>query len=160
MLTIADNVVSRPAAHAARQTLDLVSLHVPKAFGTSLCQVLIGHYGRHRIAGDYETFLEDDSSAIGRMERPALAPTTSVVHGHFPAARYAEVPARRRIAFLREPIRRTLSHYLFWVNEPRHGNPVHDRVLDERSSAAAMPPASISSVSSRSSIAIGRDSSA
>lgn len=132
MSTITDNVLSRAAAHAAGQTLDLVSLHVPKAFGTSLCEVLIGHYGRHRIAGDYETFLEDDRSAIGRMKRPALSPATTVVHGHFPAVRYAGVPARRRIAFLREPIRRTLSHYLFWVHEPKHGNPVHDRVLDER----------------------------
>ena len=136
MSTVTDSVVSRakprPAAVPVSRPLDLVSLHVPKAFGTSLCEVLIGHYGRHRIAGDYETFLEDDRPAVDRVARPALSPAATVVHGHFPAIRYAAVPARRRIAFLREPIRRTLSHYLFWVNEPKHGNLVHDRLLDER----------------------------
>lgn len=110
--------------------LELVSLHVPKAFGTSLRQVLMRHYGRRRVATDYTTFLEDDREGEG--VRPPLPRKVAAVHGHFPAARYASVPAHRRVAFLRDPVRRTLSHYFFWLNEPRHGNPLHDRMLDEK----------------------------
>lgn len=113
-----------------RSPLDLISLHVPKAFGTSLRQVLVRHYGRRRVATDYTTFLEDDRAIEDRA--PALPRNAAVVHGHFPATRYAAVPARRRVAFLRDPVRRTISHYFFWLNEPRHGNPLHDRMLDEK----------------------------
>ena len=131
-MTLTDIETNAAEFRPSSRPLELVSLHVPKAFGTSLCEVLIGHYGRHRIVGDYGTFLEDGRPGGGRTMRPALSPTAAVVHGHFPAARYAAVPAHRRIAFLREPVRRTLSHYLFWAGEPKHGNPVHDRLLDER----------------------------
>jgi hypothetical protein len=111
--------------------LELLSLHVPKAFGTSLAEVLLRHYGRHRIVPDYGVFIE----AVGaeeRMRRPVLPAGTSVVHGHFPVVRYADVAARRRAAFIRDPVRRTISHFFFWQAEPRHGNPLHDRMLDER----------------------------
>jgi len=114
---------------AAERPLELISLHVPKAFGTSLAEVLVVHYGRERIIGDYAIFLE--SSPEMRLWRPMLKPSTTVIHGHFPAIRYAGLPARRRITFLREPIQRLLSHFFFWQAQPRHGNPLHDRMLDE-----------------------------
>lgn len=114
----------------AGRPLDLVSLHVPKAFGTSLRDVLYGHYGRHRVACDYDTFLEDDRPEARRAGHLRLPASATVVHGHFSAVRYAAVPTRRRITFLREPIRRTISHYFFWVSGAKHGNPVHDRVVD------------------------------
>lgn len=119
---------SRDFVPEAVPTLDLISLHVPKAFGTSIGAVIARHYGERRVAADYENSLEDGPPT----EPPKLEPTVVAVHGHFPAVRYAGIPARRRVAFLREPIRRTISHYFFWLVEPRHGNRVHDKMLDER----------------------------
>lgn len=112
---------------AGGRPLDLLSLHVPKAFGTSIGEALAHHYGRARIFEDYGAFIEDKPP----LDKPVLPASAAVVHGHFRAARYAELAARRRIAFLREPVRRTISHYFFWLVEPRHGNGVHDRLLDE-----------------------------
>ncbi len=111
--------------------MELISLHVPKAFGTSLSEVLTRHYGGHRVLGDYGSSLET-CTGDRRMCRPVIAPSTTVIHGHFPAVRYAGMPARRRIAFLRDPVARTISHFFFWQVEPRHGNALHERVLDER----------------------------
>lgn len=123
-------VGARPIVETGSQPLDLISLRVPKAFGTSLREVLVGHYGRDRVLDDYGVFLES-SPADQRLDRPSIA-GASAVHGHFPAARYADMPARRRITFLRDPVARTISHFFFWQLEPRHGNVLHDRLLDER----------------------------
>ncbi|MBM3534062.1 MAG: sulfotransferase family protein [Alphaproteobacteria bacterium] len=112
------------------QPLELLSLHVPKALGTSLAEVLVGHYGRERIVGDYAISLEGSPPAM-RFWRPVLKTSTAVIHGHFPAIRYAGMAARRRVTLLREPLQRLLSHFFFWQAQPRHGNPLHDRVLDE-----------------------------
>ena len=121
----------RSAADSVGRPLDLISLHVPKAFGTSLCEVLARHYGRRRVVRDYSRFLEDPGSAKGPGLGPVLPTSAAVLHGHFPATRYASVPAHRRVTFLREPIQRTISHYFFWLTAPKHGNPVHDRMLDD-----------------------------
>jgi hypothetical protein len=120
----------RPDVEIATSPLELISLHVPKAFGTSLAEVLVGCYGRERVTGDYATFIESGASEM-RMWRPPLKPSTAVIHGHFPAIRYAKMPARHRMTFLRNPIQRTISHFFFWQAEPRHGNSLHDRMLDE-----------------------------
>jgi hypothetical protein len=116
-----------PALHM----LELISLHVPKALGTSIAEVLAGHYGKRRVIGDYGVFLES-ASPEQRLARPLLPPTAAAIHGHFPAIRYDGVPAQRRVTFLREPIGRAISHFFFWQAEPRHGNALHDLMLDER----------------------------
>lgn len=123
--------VGRHDAIAPVQPLDLVSLHVPKALGTSLGEVLIAHYGATRVAGDYGVSLESSPAEL-RLRRPVLPSSATVVHGHFPAVRYADQPARLRVTFLRDPVRRTISHFFFWQTEPWHGNALHDRLLDER----------------------------
>lgn len=127
----ADCGLARLQVQTASPPLDLVSLHVPKAFGTSLRDVLVRHYGRERVAEDYAVCMESCSSGEG-LARPSLPPSATVVHGHFPAIRYADLSARRRITFLRDPVARTISHFFFWQVEPRHGNALHDRLLDER----------------------------
>jgi hypothetical protein len=121
----------RPERELAVQPLDLISLHVPKAFGTSLGEVLAEHYGQRCVLRDYDTSLEADTGERC-LSRPDLQPETVAIHGHFPAIRYTDMPARRRITFLRDPVRRTISHFFFWQTEPRHGNALHDRLLDER----------------------------
>ncbi len=123
--------LARVQVQTASRPLDLVSLHVPKAFGTSLRDVLVRHYGRDQVAEDYAVSMESCSSGERRV-RPPLPPSATVVHGHFPASRYADLAARRRITFLRDPVARTISHFFFWQGEPRHGSALHDRLLDER----------------------------
>lgn len=118
-------------AEPATQPLELISLHVPKAFGTSLRDVLVAHHGPSRVLEDYGIPLESGSDER-RLAQPASMSGVAAIHGHFPAVRYADVPARRRVTFLRDPVARTISHFFYWQVEPRHGNPLHDRLLDER----------------------------
>jgi hypothetical protein len=112
-------------------TLELISLHVPKALGTSIAEVLVGHFGRRRVVGDYAVFLES-AAPEQRLGRPPMPAGAAVIHGHFPAVRYDGVRARRRVTFLREPVARAVSHFFFWQAGARHGNAMHDLVLDER----------------------------
>jgi hypothetical protein len=116
-----------PGTEPAGRLLELVSVHVPRTLGGPLAEVLVGHYGRQRVSYDYGIPLE----AASRASRQELPPSAAVVHGHFPAARYADVVARHRVTFLREPIARTISHFFFWLSRPRYGNPTHNRMLDE-----------------------------
>lgn len=110
--------------------LEVISLHVPRAFGSSIAEVLAGNFGQRHVVGDYGAALEGSSSEV-RLGRPSLPPCATVIHGHFPAARYADLPACRRVTFVREPVRRTVSHFFSWLSQPKHGNPVHNRMLDE-----------------------------
>ncbi|MEX0408462.1 hypothetical protein ABGN05_22640 [Aquibium sp. LZ166] len=55
-----------------------------------------------------------------------------VVHGHFWARKYEAVENAVRITFLREPVRRTLSHYFYWLATPAGGHSLHQHVLDTR----------------------------
>lgn len=117
------------ARPAGRFALDLVSLHVPKAMGTSMRLALETIYGRDKVAIDYNTFLDADEECHDLLHIPE---TARVVHGHFPARRYERLPADVRVTFLREPVDRMISHYYFWRRHVRHHHPVHDRMVAEQ----------------------------
>ena len=106
----------------------LVSIHFPKAGGTSLRVQLATALGDSlRLDYDHDPLTERG------METAPFPPGMRAVHGHFRAARYAGASAFW-LTFLREPIDNVLSVYLFWRVTPPHGNPVHDRFLAERPS--------------------------
>src|SRR5437588_8173170 len=102
--------------------IEVVSIHVPKAGGTSLVRSIIAAYGPTAVRLDYEDDPSDPCCSFnldpdGCCERTRLVPfdpTVRVVHGHLPAAKYAHLPDALRITFLRDPITNLISIHRFW----------------------------------------------
>ncbi len=122
--------------------VELLSLHVPKAAGTSFRGVLQAVYGENAVWSDYGQYVEDPELlfrkdpdlarriALDRLH--GLDGRVRVIHGHFPLGKYGLLPPGvKRITWLRHPLARLASHYYFWLTTDRHGNPVHDQLLDQ-----------------------------
>ena len=95
----------------------LISLHFPKAGGTSLATQL-QKLLPNQVAVDYD---HDPLTEAGGETAP-FPEGKRVVHGHFKPQRYACENAWL-ITFLREPVENLLSIYFYWRNLPEHGNP-------------------------------------
>ena len=100
--------------------LEVASIHVPKAGGTSFLGVLGAWYGE-----DLSWFYR----CAGRID--PILPWTRCVHGHFNADFLA---ARRRITWMRDPARRAVSHFYYWRATPPVAiiDPLHLDVLAGR----------------------------
>jgi len=96
----------------------LVFIHIPKAAGTSLQEIVVRHYqgGRgFRFTGDteqWESFKRAAPEENGRYD---------VIHGHvhFGVHEYLPDPATY-MTMLRDPIDRVVSHYHFVLSNPGH----------------------------------------
>ena len=107
--------------------LEIISVHFPKAGGTSLAGSLRVHFGED-LALDYD---HDPVHANYPLnEPPHLAPNIRVVQGHIRGDRYAG-PAFR-MTFLREPVSNLISIYFFWRAYPESAGQLHRRFLAER----------------------------
>jgi hypothetical protein len=111
-LTTRDQVQPARARLAPQR---VVSVHVPKAAGSSLHAQLVNLLGEDRVVLDL-THDPVSGSPAGAAAFPAGA---SVVHGHFPARRYAG-NAACWITFLRHPVDNVFSNFAYWrkVNGP------------------------------------------
>lgn len=111
--------------------IELISLHIPKAAGTSFRHVLSAVYG-HRLALHYGNRQSVDVS------------TAAAVHGHLKIGDYAaRFPEATTVTWLRNPVERIISYYFYWVRTPARGNPNHQAVLDNELSLvefAELPP--------------------
>ncbi len=107
--------------------LELISVHFPKAAGTSLAGLLREIYG-NALHLDYDHPPHDprEGEPIDRY------PIIRAVHGHFHAGRYDAFPSARRVTFLREPVDNLISIYFFWQAMAACGYPAHDRLLNEQ----------------------------
>ena len=117
----------------------LISVHIPKTAGTAFRTILSAHFGE-RLYLDYA----ERPLAPGfrwRRLKQRLKPehvaagfetAYDCVHGHFVAGKY-DAPDRpvRCIAWLRDPVERTISHYSYWKRVPDLRNP-DCRMLIER----------------------------
>ena len=95
-------------------TVELVSVHIPKAGGASLARILGQTYGR-RLSLLYqppEYPLSRKLRAYARMQfwRWWTFPGPRAIHGHFPASEYAHLPATF-ITFVRDPVAQRISTY-------------------------------------------------
>lgn len=109
----------------------IVSVHFPKAAGSSLKEQFV-HLLGDLVYLDYARgpLAADDSGISDFPEGKVL------VHGHFPAARYASSLATM-ITFLREPVDNLISIYFFWRAFAKPTNALHARFLAERPSLPA-----------------------
>lgn len=90
----------------------LVVVHTPKCGGTSLRATLRTAFGAKNMFVDYKKIDPD---------RPKAPPGSySVIYGHFPASKYADIQDAMWVTLLREPVDRVLSLYFNWRFYPLH----------------------------------------
>jgi hypothetical protein len=106
----------------------IISIHFPKAGGTSLRKQL----GVHFCSTLMLDFDHDPLGPHGRETADVLPEGIRLVHGHFRASRHAGIHNAFRFTFLRHPITNLMSIYYYWLDQPEHGNPVHTAFLAER----------------------------
>ena len=110
-------------------SLELVSIHVPKAAGTSLTRALQRHFG--------PTLLLDYGRNPFQSPEPApvkAGPEVRAVHGHFHAGRYTSARKAFSFTFLREPVDNLISIYFYWKSLPAAPMALHQRFQAERPS--------------------------
>jgi hypothetical protein len=87
--------------------VEIISVHIPKTAGTTFRNLLIQHYGINQVCTHYPDSPEVDGTRNVTAE-------TKVVHGHFFLREYLEkFPQAKKIAWVRHPITRLISHYFY-----------------------------------------------
>ncbi len=124
----------------------LISVHFPKTAGTSLLAALESHFG-DRLLQDYADRPINSGAARRNVHalqsclRNALPRAdleeVECLHGHFMPLKYAllRAPSRKSyIAWMRDPVERVASHYLYWTRDfdPRIAGQLHRRVVEEQ----------------------------
>jgi len=118
----------------------ILSLHVPKAAGNSLRELLHVEYGE-RFMGDYGDWSGFDTpeanarravrTAAMRARSAELEAKYDVIHGHFHADKYAGLfGSEQFVAFFREPYQQALAHYYFLQRNPQRDHP-EERIFHE-----------------------------
>ena len=106
----------------------LISVHFPKAAGSSLRAQLVAH-----LPDKFEEDYTHDPLGKYGQETAEFPAEKRIVHGHFRPDRYLNTDVFLA-TFLREPVENLVSIYYFWITCGEHGNPVHTRFLSERPS--------------------------
>lgn len=107
--------------------MKIISVHFPKAAGSSLKAQLVSTFGE-KLLLDYDHAPPTPAS----REFTSIPPDKRVVHGHFSAHRY-ECENAYRLTFLRHPVSNLISIYFFWSIMPAF-DALHQQFLDERPS--------------------------
>jgi len=99
----------------------LISIHIPKCAGSSVLNALAQSY-RMRLLKDYPWKNVDPAK---------VDPTVQCIHGHFPAAKYKNFPNARFVTWMRHPVDRLQSHYIYWKYRSKASTPARIKMLDE-----------------------------
>lgn len=110
----------------------IISIHVPKAGGTSTLTTLKQAYGDDHVLEDYGS---DPGNPISPCNldpegwlayRPINIPENIiVVHGHFKAQKYDLVKDAFRFTMLRHPLDNVISIYCYWRAIPPQPSALH-----------------------------------
>lgn len=117
----------------------LISVHFPKAGGTSFGRALVEALGAERVILDYQDNPADplapphlDPEGWARM-RPRDLGQAKAVHGHFHPGKYLALAGDLHfVTCLRHPVENLLSIHRFWTRLPSVGNGLHDYFLKHR----------------------------
>jgi hypothetical protein len=123
----------------------IVSIHTPKAGGTSMLNLWQRTFGMHRVMTDYldppanpgaEHALDPEGWA-GR--RPvSIAEDILVVHGHFKPQKYDLIEHAFRLTMLRHPVDNIISIYFYWKKIPPQPSALHQYFLSRNLSLLEM----------------------
>ncbi|NET78583.1 DUF563 domain-containing protein [Okeania hirsuta] len=95
--------------------LEIISVHVPKTAGTAFKKVLEQVYGFESVIVDYPGAHRKRFNNQWEARKSQI----KVIHGHFGVNKYEKYfPEAKKIAWIRHPIHRLISHYFFWLNHP------------------------------------------
>jgi len=110
----------------------LISIHVPKAAGSSFKKVLEHQYGGTLLP----IYKNELNKKIWNNERIDISLKYRAIQGHFPATQQLleSFPNAKLISWVRHPLNRIISYYYYWLKRPRHNNPNHDRFINEKPS--------------------------
>ena len=76
-------------------------------------------------------FQKDFSAWKAEQERKSLPTETCAIHGHFWAGKYDQrAPNAMRITWLRDPVKRLISHYYYWKSVPEMPHSLHNYVRE------------------------------
>ncbi len=114
----------------------IISIHVPKAAGTSLLELWKKSCGVDCVLMDYDEMPGDPKAnfiidPIGwALNRPTVLPDgIKVVHGHFRPYKYDLLKNVFRLTMLRHPVDNLISIYCYWKKIPPQPNAIHEYFL-------------------------------
>lgn len=116
--------------------MKVISIHAPKAGGTSTLALWKQAFGEDRVLMDYDDppanpsaeFLIDPVGWAKR--RPTTLPDhIQVVHGHFRPHKYDLLKDVFRFTMLRHPVDNLISIYCYWKKIPPQPNAIHQYFL-------------------------------
>jgi len=102
--------------------VEVISVHFPKAAGSSIRQSFAAAYGNDAVYLDYADdpldpcshYSVDPDSCRRKAPETCSALGARTVHGHFHPSKYELIDNAKRITFLRHPIDNLISIYYFW----------------------------------------------
>src|SRR6516225_10146336 len=102
----------------------LISVHFPKASGSSFAGALIAAFGEAAVhcPPHYDCDPVDPANPLRispdwfLRHRPRDVKPYTVVHGHQPIIKYDLLPSAYRVVLLREPVQNLISIYYYWKN--------------------------------------------
>ena len=110
----------------------IISIHTPKAAGTSTLKVLQNTFGANAVLCDYQDDPSDPKSTQYTNEtnwlnsRPRSIPSNiAVIHGHFRPLKYQYYLDEFWFTFLRHPINNIISIYNYWLAIPEQPHSLH-----------------------------------
>ncbi len=128
LMPASNDRTSFPNPGGAMKPARVVSIHFPKAAGSSL-HTQLGKVLGDKLVLDYT----HDPLTPNGSEMAEFPSGKRIVHGHFRAQRYASTKAYW-MTFLRHPVDNLISIYFFWRTLPEPGHELHGRFLRERPS--------------------------
>jgi glycosyltransferase involved in cell wall biosynthesis len=97
--------------------IELVSIHIPKSAGRSLLKILNKVYSEENVlVVNRKNFKVSYEEGLKQL-RNSIRPNTKVIHGHIHIEELKELlsenPNAKVITFLRSPVDRVISHFLY-----------------------------------------------
>ena len=122
----------------------IISIHIAKTGGTTFVDIL-RKCADEVLYLDYDYDYQPSPTALyrrGKRIKPpfesiiddlGLLPGRSVIHGHFQAIKYTDrFPKAVYVTWLRDPVERIISHYLYWQRSHIPGDTKWEQVTGQQ----------------------------